>query len=80
MVSVSIAIRQYSGTAPKMDLFDQGRADYRASRQLIEQRLGVLQDRCVESFGEPAVDRREKIMRVVAAPTGRCRIRHNVIS
>src|SRR5215470_20167171 len=45
-----------------MDLFDQGRADYRASRQLIEQRLGVLQDRCVESFGEPAVDRREKIM------------------
>jgi len=45
-----------------MDLFDQGRADYRASRQLIEERLGVLQDRCVESFGEPAVDRREKIM------------------
>ena len=80
MVSVSIAIRQYSGRAPKMDLFDQGRADYRASRQLIEQRLGVLQDRCAESFGEPAVDRREKIMRVVAAPTGRCRIRHNVIS
>ena len=30
------------------------------SRQLVEQRFGVLQDRCVEAFGEPAVDRREE--------------------
>ena len=61
MVSVSIAIRQYSGRAPKMDLFDQGRADYRASRQLVQQRLGLLQHRRVEAFGEPVVDRREKV-------------------
>jgi hypothetical protein len=31
------------------------------SRQLVKQRLGVLQHRRVETFGEPAVDRREKI-------------------
>jgi hypothetical protein len=32
-----------------------------ASRQFVEQRLGVLQDRRVEIFGEPAVYRREEI-------------------
>jgi hypothetical protein len=31
------------------------------SRQLVEQRLGVLQDRRVETFGEPAVDEGEEI-------------------
>jgi hypothetical protein len=31
------------------------------SLEFVEQRLGVLQDRRVEPFGEPAVDRREKI-------------------
>jgi hypothetical protein len=29
--------------------------------KLVEQRLGVLQDWRVQPFGEPAVDRREKI-------------------
>jgi hypothetical protein len=28
---------------------------------LVEQRFGVLQNRRVETFGEPTVDRREKI-------------------
>jgi hypothetical protein len=32
------------------------------SRQLIEQRLGLLQHWRVEAFGEPVVDRREQIM------------------
>jgi hypothetical protein len=31
------------------------------SRQLIEQRLGIVQDRRVETFGEPAVDRGEQV-------------------
>src|SRR5262249_32694349 len=31
------------------------------SRQLVEERFGVLQDRRVEAFSEPAVDRREEI-------------------
>ena len=31
------------------------------SRQLVEQRLGVFQIERVEAFGEPAVDRSEKI-------------------
>src|SRR5262252_6748393 len=34
--------------------------DETGSRQLVEQRLGILQDRCVEAFGEPVVDRREQ--------------------
>jgi hypothetical protein len=29
------------------------------SRQLVEQRFGLLQDRRVEAFGEPAVHRRD---------------------
>jgi hypothetical protein len=33
-----------------------------ATRQLIEQRLGVFEDRRVKSFGEAAVDGREEIM------------------
>jgi len=32
------------------------------SPQLVEQRLGVLQHRRVETFGEPAVDRGEKMV------------------
>src|SRR5215467_14406433 len=32
------------------------------SRQLVEERLGVLQDRRVEAFGEPAVAGGEKIV------------------
>src|SRR5215472_15748384 len=35
--------------------------DETGSRQLVEQRLGILQDRRVETFGEPAVDWREQI-------------------
>jgi hypothetical protein len=31
------------------------------SRQLVKERFGVLQDRRVETFGEPAVDGGEKI-------------------
>src|SRR3954454_1337174 len=31
------------------------------SRQFIEQRLGFLQDRRIEAFGEPTVDRRDQI-------------------
>jgi hypothetical protein len=30
------------------------------SRQLVEQRFGLLQDRSVEAFGEPAVDWRKE--------------------
>jgi hypothetical protein len=40
--------------------------DETGSRQLIEQRLRVLQDGRVEAFGEPAVDRREESTGVVA--------------
>jgi hypothetical protein len=32
------------------------------SRQLVEEHLRVLQDRRVGAFGEPVVDRREKIV------------------
>jgi hypothetical protein len=32
-------------------------------RQCVEQRLGVFEIRRVETFGEPAVDRREKLAR-----------------
>src|SRR5215467_12147055 len=35
--------------------------DETGSRQLVEQRLGILEDRRVEAFGEPAVDWREEI-------------------
>src|SRR5215467_3749590 len=35
--------------------------DETGSRQLIEQRLGILQDRRAEAFGEPAVDRGEQV-------------------
>jgi hypothetical protein len=43
--------------------------------ELLEQRLGFLQDRRVEPFGEPSVDRREEIARfgvfaLVAPQTG----------
>jgi hypothetical protein len=31
------------------------------SPELIEQRLGLLQDRRVQPFGEPAVDRRKQV-------------------
>jgi hypothetical protein len=31
-------------------------AKQRRSRQLVEQRLGILQDRRVETFREPAID------------------------
>ena len=37
------------------------RSRWRRSRQLIEQRLGILQDRDVEAFGESAVNRGEEI-------------------
>jgi hypothetical protein len=33
------------------------------SRQLLEQRLGLLKIERIEAFGEPAVDRSEKIAR-----------------
>src|SRR3982751_3062537 len=33
------------------------------SCQLVEQRLGRLQDRSVETFGEPTVDRRKQVTR-----------------
>jgi hypothetical protein len=33
--------------------------------QLIEQRLGLLQIECVETFGKPTVDRREKIAGII---------------
>jgi hypothetical protein len=33
--------------------------------QLVQQRLGLLQIERVEAFGEPAVDRREKIARLI---------------
>ena len=36
-------------------------SDYESGVQLIEQRLGLLQIERVEAFGEPAVDRSEKI-------------------
>jgi len=36
--------------------------------QLVEQRLGFLQIECVEAFGEPVVDRREKIVGLVPLP------------
>jgi len=32
-------------------------------RQLLQQRLRLFQDRRVEAFGEPAVDRRERVAR-----------------
>jgi hypothetical protein len=35
--------------------------DETGSRQLVQWRLGVLQDRRVETFGEPAIDGREEI-------------------
>src|SRR5215467_14354986 len=35
--------------------------DETGSRQLVEQRLGLLQHRRVEAFGEPVVDRRQQI-------------------
>jgi len=38
-----------------------GQPDRLSSRQLVEQRLGVLQDRCVEAFGEPTIDGCEQI-------------------
>jgi hypothetical protein len=38
-----------------------GSLRYGASRQVVEQRFGVLQDRRVEALGEPTVDGREKI-------------------
>ena len=52
--------------------------DETGSRQLVEQRLGVLQDRRVEAFGEPAVDWCEKItgfgsLTLVAPETGEAR-------
>src|SRR4051794_22198414 len=34
----------------------------RVLRQLIQQRLCVLQVRCIKALGEPAIDRREQIM------------------
>jgi hypothetical protein len=37
-------------------------ADETGSHQLVQQRLGVSQDRRVETFGEPTVDRGEKIV------------------
>jgi hypothetical protein len=48
------------------------------SRQLVEQRLRLFQVGCVEAFGEPAVDRREKIAAfgvaaLVAAKPGEAR-------
>ena len=42
--------------------------DERLNRQLIEQRLGVLQVGSVEAFGEPVVDFAEHHARFVAAP------------
>src|SRR6516164_6236739 len=33
----------------------------RQSRQLLEQRLGLLQIARIKPFGEPAIDRREKV-------------------
>jgi hypothetical protein len=39
----------------------RGLGVFDASRQIVEQRLGVLKDRHVEAFGEPAVDRCEEI-------------------
>ena len=40
--------------------------DETGSRQLVQQRLRVLQDRRVETFGEPVVDGCEKIASFVA--------------
>ena len=57
----------------------------RASRQLIEQRLGLFLDRRVAFFGEPAVDRREEISsrsrlntrrKFSRRPSARCRFRN----
>ena len=42
--------------------FGLNRASHHGSCQLIQQRLRLLQDRRVEAFGEPAIDRREQIM------------------
>src|SRR3984893_6546736 len=45
----------------------------RSSRQLIQQRLRLLEVRRVEPFGEPAVDRREEIAASVRLPWSRQR-------
>ena len=36
--------------------------------QFIEQSLGLLQIECVEAFGEPAIDRSEKIASLIPPP------------
>jgi hypothetical protein len=41
-------------------IIDYGQFSHQASRQLIEQHLGVLQYRRVEAFNEPAVNGGEK--------------------
>src|SRR5215469_9511797 len=61
--------KTHSWPAPVDSRAGQG-ADIRAgfqhmpiagSRQCVEQRLCVFEIRCVQAFGEPAVDRREEI-------------------
>jgi hypothetical protein len=47
----------------------RARARSRASiRQLVEQRLGVLQIERVEAFGEPAIDRSEQFANLLRLP------------
>src|SRR5262249_21695323 len=59
--SATEGVWQNRGSAPKSK-------DETGSRQLIEQRFGVLQDGRVEAFGEPVVDRREEITGFGALP------------
>ena len=44
-----------------------------SSRQLLQQRLGLFQVERIEPFGEPAVDRSEKLASLIPLAPGRAR-------
>src|SRR5215472_16660756 len=56
------ARRETSSLRVRLALYASARATDRSSRQLVEQGLGLLQVERIEAFGEPTIDRREKIV------------------
>src|SRR5262249_23634680 len=50
----------------QMEAFHPFRSRARLRRQLVERRLGLFQIARVEAFGEPPIDRSEKIASLIA--------------
>src|SRR4051812_36063060 len=79
-----LAVKNCSSYAASLKLMTGVSERRPRSCQLIEQRLGFLQVRCIEAFGEPAIDRTEQVVglrapALLAPEPGKARCRAQLI-